>query len=283
MNHPSRLIAVALLTLRGAEMATAQESATVTRQDQNLAPMTSYVPKTASCRGVAIVSPGAGGSEDGYQYLGRTMSHLGYLTVVLGHQESGRRALRQHVRSHGLRDGLSELTTDAAAYRGRLLDIAAARQWATTQCDASDSVLIGHSMGAATAMMEAGARNNLGISGSDAFTSYIALSPQGSGAIFPKKAWSDIRRPVLLLTGTRDSELGGGSWQTRTEPYLNMPAGCKWLGVIDGASHMNFAGNGLSRQTEALTTRLIGAFLEARRQGDCSPPVPTRGLHVQSK
>lgn len=283
MNTSSRIFSVALLILLTVGVATAQETGSLPRQDQKLTPVTTYLPKTASCRGVAIISPGAGGTESGYQYLGRAMSSIGYLALVLGHQESGRRALREQVRGTGLREGLSELITDTTAYRGRLMDIAAAKQWAATKCEASQSVLIGHSMGAATTMMEAGARNNLGIMGADSFASYIALSPQGSGSIFPKNAWSDIKRPVLILTGTRDNELGGASWQTRTEPYLNMSTGCKWLGVIDGASHTNFAGNGMSRQTEALTIHLIDSFLDALHRGNCSPPAQRRGLHVQSK
>ena len=126
-------------------------------------------------------------------------------------------------------------------------------------------------MGAATVMIEAGARNKVGVQGADSFNAYIALSPQGNGSIFPENAWSGIRRPVLLITGTRDTELGGASWETRTEPFTNMPPGCKWLGVIDGASHLNLAGNGMSRKTETLTVQTISAFLDGIHTGDCSP------------
>ncbi len=163
------------------------------------------------------------------------------------------------------------------------MDIAAAKQWAATKCHATESILIGHSMGAATTMMEAGARNSLGMKGTDAFDAYIVLSPQGTGSIFPQNAWTDIKHPVLSLTGTRDDELGGASWETRTEPYMNMPAGCKWLGVIDGATHMNFAGNGMSRRTEALTTQIIGSFLDGVHRGDCKAPRQHHGIDVQSK
>ena len=144
-------------------------------------------------------------------------------------------------------------------------------------------MLVGHSMGAATTMMEAGARNRLGMAGANTFDAYIALSPQGVGSIFPPGAWSAIDRPVLSITGTRDDELGGGSWRTRTEPYANMPPGCKWLAVIDGATHMNLAGNGMSRQTQALAVQVIGAFLEGVRQGDCRAPAKQVGIDVQAK
>ena len=162
------------------------------------------------------------------------------------------------------------------------MDITAARQWAQGRCQGADTVLVGHSMGAATTLKEAGARNKLGLSG-QAFGTYIALSPQGAGSIFPPHAWSDLQRPVLSITGTCDDELGGGSWQTRTEPYRDMPPGCKWLAVIDGATHMNLAGNGLARNTQALTTQVIGDFLDGVQRGNCRAPRAHHGMTIESK
>jgi predicted dienelactone hydrolase len=275
-----RSAAVLLSTLAGT--AAGQEPLSIAVPDRTPVPVMAYHPG-GSCRGIAIISPGAGGSETGYGYLGETFSSLGYLAVVVGHQESGRRALRERLRGNGLRQGLAKLIKDPEAYRSRFAEIAAARRWAQPRCNASESVLIGHSMGAATTMIEAGARNLLGVSGTDAFNVYIALSPQGTGSIFPPDAWSGIAKPVLSLTGTRDGELGGGPWETRTEPYGNMPAGCKWLGVIDGAAHLNFAGNGLSGKVEALTSQAIGAFLEGVHRGDCRVPGSTPGMALQGK
>ena len=283
MSKCSRTFLAGALLLLVAGGAFGQEAVSLTRQDQSAVPVTAYSPKSADCRGIAIISPGAGGSEKGYQYLGEAMSSLGYLAVVVGHQESGRRALREHLRGNDLREGLAELITDPNAYRGRFMDIAASKQWAQAKCNTGESVLVGHSMGAATVMLEAGARNKLGMKGTDSFSAYIALSPQGTGSIFPQNAWADIKRPVLSLTGTRDRELAGASWETRTEPYMNMPAGCKWLGVIDDATHMNFAGIGMLRGTEALTAQVIGSFLDGIHQGDCKAPRKKHGIDIQSK
>ena len=246
-------------------------------------PVLAYPPHSASCRGVALVSPGAGGSENGYAYLGAGMSGLGYLTVVMGHRESGRQALHNQIEANGLREGLAELITEPDAYKGRWLDISAAKSWAQSQCSGKESILLGHSMGAATAMMEAGAQNNLGLYGAKSFDVYIALSPQGVGSIFPNNAWSMIQRPVLTITGTKDTELGGASWEKRTEPFANMQPGCKWLAVIDNASHMNFAGRGFARKTEMLTMDVINAYLEGVHRGDCKAPEQKNGLKVQFK
>ena len=264
-------------------VALGQEAHSLKRQDQQDVPVTAYKPLTAKCQGVAIISPGAGGSEQGYRYLGEALSVWGYWAVVVGHQDSGRNALREQVRSHGLRQGLAQLIAEPQAYNSRLMDIAAAQQWAQSQCAGGLSVLIGHSMGAATTMIEAGARNKLGVQGSHGFAAYIALSPQGVGTVFAPDAWSGIAQPVLSITGTRDQELGGASWRTRTEPYHNMPAGCKWLGVIDGATHMNFAGHGASAQTQALTTRIINAFLDGIERGDCKLAQPIQGMALDTK
>jgi predicted dienelactone hydrolase len=283
MHGMCRIFSILALIAFAFGDAIAQEVVSIYRQDQNALFITAYRAEGTLCKGIAVISPGAGGSEKGYGYLGAAMSSIGYLAVVVGHRESGRTALREHIRSNGLREGLADLITDPAAYRGRFMDIAAAKEWASRRCNGSESILIGHSMGAATTMMEAGARNNLGMSGGDSFNAYIALSPQGSGSIFPKNAWAEIKRPVLMLTGTRDSELGGGALETRTEPFSNLPAGCKWLGVIEKASHMNFAGNGVSRQTETLTVETIRAFLDAMHRGDCKIQASSAGIELQSK
>lgn len=263
--------------------AAAQEPVTLVRHDQVTVPAIAYAPPAGHCRGVAIVSHGAGGSEKGYRYLGQALASMGHLAVVVGHPESGRAALFAHTRGRSLREGLAALITDPAAYHGRYLDIAAARRWATARCSGHGSVLVGHSMGAATTLLAAGARNRLGLAAIAAFDAYIALSPQGSGPIFTEQAWSDIRPPVLLLTGTRDDELGGGTWQVRTEAFASLPAGCKWLGVIDGATHMHFAGNGASQRTEAITLPVIQAFLDGARRGDCSVLPPLAGIELRWK
>ena len=62
-----------------------------------------------------------------------------------------------------------------------------------------------------------------------------------------------------------------------------MPAGCKWLGVIEGATHMNFAGIGRSRSVEAMTAQTIGAFLEGVHRGDCRLEKPIDGIEIDTK
>jgi hypothetical protein len=134
MRHIYRLIVLGALAQWAPSAALSQEVIQVARQDKVVVSMTAYGPRGRDCRGVAIISPGAGGSEHGYRYLGEAMSSLGYFAVVIGHPESGRKAVREHVRGNGLREGLAELITEPEAYRGRFMDIAVSRQWTKGRC-----------------------------------------------------------------------------------------------------------------------------------------------------
>jgi len=264
-------------------VAVAQELVQAPRKDGNETPLRVYTPNAAGCAPLALISPGAGGSENGYKYLAEGMHDDGWRAIVMGHKESGSAALRSDMReARGIKRGLQELVNDPKAYDARLMDIAAALKWAGSSCKAPYVALLGHSMGARTVLLEAGAKTTLNIKGLDRFDAYVALSPDGPGPMFPENAWSGIRKPVLLLTGTRDGSLDG-DWHTRTIPYDSMPSGCKWLGVIDGATHMNFAGGGVAGNTEKLTLLETKAFLAGLRGGKCQAPVQAEGITVKSK
>jgi len=277
-RHLLALLALALL----AQGARGQESDALTRGDGASVPVRVYGTGGAACRGVAILSPGAGGTEKGLSYLAEALGRDGWLSVVAGHRESGPSALRADLRGRELKDALLRLTTDRSAYEARSMDLGTALDWARSRCASHYGVLVGHSMGAATVMLEAGADNKLGLSGTDRFDAYVAMSPQGPGSLFPEGAWRRIAKPMLMLTGTRDGALEG-DWSTRTVPYDEMPAGCKWLGVIDGAKHMDFGGRGRSRDVESLTVRAAEAFLDSAASGGCGPLPEADGIAYRRK
>lgn len=281
--HLTITLMISLAWLIFSNAAIAQELISLQRKDGKTSSSMHYKPATSRCKGIAIVSHGAGGSERGYGYIGKALASMGYATIVVGHEESGLAALKAHASGKSVRDGLASLITDAVAYQARFLEIESARIWARQGCDSKVEILIGHSMGAATVMLQAGARNKLNLSETSTFTAYIAISPQGSGLIFPKNAWSDINHPVLLITGTLDDEIGGLNWESRVEPFTNMKSGCKWLSVINGSNHMNFAGRGISQKTETLTMQVIGDFLHAFNSGDCSKHQPIAGMTLTVK
>lgn len=270
----------------------AQQRVDAPRSDGHTTPLLVYqaVGTGSGCASLAIVSHGAGGSENGYRYLAEAMSREGFTTIVMGHRESGLAALRADMMADGIHNGIQALVADANAEQARLLDVSAALKWADRQCHAPFRVLLGHSMGAETTMLEAGARNMIGVTsppaGRDRFDAYVALSPEGPGVVFPDHAWSGIHKPMLILTGTRDQSLKGGP-EARLIPWTGLPGTsgrCQWEGVIDGATHMNFAGAGLGHErVEPLITQTIHSFLDGVRGGSCRLPAAVPGIALKSK
>lgn len=283
MHRPDTAVAFTVLLALVASCAAGQQLVQAAREDGASTPLRVYPPSNDACAPLALISPGAGGDENGYQYLAEGMQANGWRAIVIGHKESGAAALRSDMReAKGVKSGLNALVNDPKAYNARLMDITAALKWAASSCKAPFVALLGHSMGARTVMVEAGAKNNFGIKGPDRFEAYVALSPDGPGRMFPENAWSEIRKPVLMLTGTRDKGLDG-SWKSRTVPYQSLPGGCKWLGVIDEASHLNFAGVGFAGSTDKLVLLETKAFLNSLRSGHCGNPVQANGITMQSK
>lgn len=289
-HHPSILLSLTVFCL--ASSLFAQKHLNAPRSDGQSTPFMVYSAVTtgSGCAPLAVISHGAGGSEYGYRYLAQGMAQLGYTAVVMGHRESGFAALQSDIRQSGFLPGLTALVADPTAERDRLLDVGAVLKWSDTQCHAPFRVLLGHSMGAETVMLEAGASNivNLGSPPADQnrFDAYVALSPEGTGVVFSANSWSGIHRPMLILTGTRDQSLKGGA-QARLIPWTNLPgtpSHCQWEGVIDGATHMNFAGTGIgSDRVEPLVTQTIGEFLAGVRARQCTLPSPTNGMNLQAK
>ena len=270
----------------------AQQRLSVPRADGQSTPLMVYsaVGAGSGCAPLAVISHGAGGSENGYRYLAEGMAQLGYTAIVMGHHESGLGALGADMLEDGFKPGIQALVTDPEAEQARFLDVGAALKWADSQCHAPFRVLLGHSMGAETAMLEAGAKNIISVSyppaGRDRFDAYVALSPEGPGIVYPDDAWRGIQKPMLILSGTRDQSLKGGP-QARLIPFTGLPdtaSHCQWEGVIDGATHMNFAGSGPGSSTvEPLVTQTIAAFLSGVRIHACTLPEPVNGMTLKAK
>ena len=287
------VVCAAAITCLLTPVLTAQARVSAPRADGHSTPLLVYTAAASGpgCAPLAVISHGAGGSESGYRYLAEVMSEAGFRTIVMGHQESGLNALRSDIRAKGLRQGVTALVANPEAEKARLLDVGAALQWAAAQCKPSFRVLLGHSMGAETVMLEAGAKNMIGVAsppaGQDRFDAYVALSPEGPGVVFPEHAWSKIRKPILILTGTRDQSLKGGP-QARQIPWHELPgsgaARCQWMGVLEDATHMNFAGNGFgAARVEQIVVKTTASFLNGVRGERCTRPLPVVGMTLQAK
>ncbi len=91
---------------------------------------------------------------------------------------------------------------------------------------------------------------------------------------------------MLILTGTRDRATEGGP-ESRQIPWSDLPGTrqhCQWLAVIDGATHMNFAGSGFGASAvESKVTDTIAAFLAGVRKSACAEPAAIEGLTLRIK
>jgi len=273
-----------LLALLAPHAGHAQNHVDVARADGQTTPLLVFDPPQApACPPLILLSHGAGGSEQrGLRYLGEALARDGWRAIAIGHRESGLEPLRKDISDAGFKQGLRDLVSDARAYRARFMDIDAALQWSEAKCHAPFKALAGHSMGAITVMLEAGARNKLGLKGHGGFDAYVALSPEGPGAVFPENAWQPIRAPMLLITGTRDRGLEG-DYHWRERAFDGLAPGCNALAVIDGGSHMNFGGLDPGGRVTAKTARLVSAFLDARRERRCARLVAEDGVTLRAK
>ena len=285
MRSRWRCRAYVILLLACASAACAQEKVSAPRADGAQVPLLVYEPARANgCPPLVLLSPGAGGDERGLRYLGEALSAEDWRAISIGHRESGPAALRRDIaQMHGIHAGLEKMVTDPALYRARFMDIAAARQWAQSRCRTPFTVLVGHSMGAHTVQLEAGARNKAGLKPDGGFDAYIALSPSGPDAVFAADSGAGIRPPILMITGTRDDGLGG-SYRWRMRAFDALPTGhCDRLAIIDGATHMNLAGAFFAGKTKAAVVSLIESWLDGVRAGRCAPPPRLKGVKVTTK
>lgn len=138
----------------------------------------------------------------------------------------------------------------------------------------------GHSFGAITTQAIAGQRYPLAAANGYAdprVTAAIAFSPSPAFSARDADAFGTIRMPFFSITGTADVVpiTPGITAEDRQRPYRAMPAGGKYLLVLDGANHMEFNGQDTLRNgmrpdphVRAVTIAATTAFWRATLLGD---------------
>lgn len=277
MTFPVVILGAMIVNL----VAFAANSSSAMRADGHATPFTEYRMTNAECPALAIISHGFGGNERGLPNLAAMLANNGFRVLVMGHQESGPAQLRAVLKAKDRRAALIKAAGDPAAFRARFLDLDAIWKMATTICRPPFSLFIGHSMGAQTVMMEASAKARIGPMGRDRFDAYVALSPQGVGLRFNLGAWAQIRKPVLMITGTKDKGVDG-DYTTRLSAFHGLPTGLKWLAIVKGASHMNLGERGFGRKVR-LIPGIVIEFASNARAGRDLAPRPVSGVEFHSK
>jgi predicted dienelactone hydrolase len=196
-----------------------------------------------------VFSHGFGATRGAYVGLSSHWASQGYVVIKPAHSDSGKlqssSALeawrdqtpadwRNRVRDiKTILDGLDRVEENYPELKGKI--------------DRTKIAAGGHSYGAFTAMLLAGAKTFPGaVSYADPrVKAIVAMSPQGPSETFglTNDSFSDVRVPVLFMTGTFDRGLADSETpEWRRQAFELAPAGDKWLIVMEGLRHASFTG-----------------------------------------
>jgi predicted dienelactone hydrolase len=259
-------------------------------------PAVLYLPKglsSADAKKVPLVvfSHGLGGSRYGYSHLGKFWASNGIATVALQHPGSDRAIWTSQ--------GFSVLSSLKSAAN---LDNAVARAVDVTfaidtlmgddsvkdRIDFSKLAVAGHSFGANTALLSAGAQfyqdNKLTSYGDKRIKAAVVLSaPALPASENANEVYGKIRIPTLHLTGTHDHTPIPGAVTTaemRRQPYDAIQGASKYLGVYDGGRHSMFNDRTRDATSEAIKESARVTSLQFFRSVFDSPDIQAKYLEV---
>lgn len=226
-------------------------------------PLRVYLPVASSARPVVLFSHGLGGNCKGSAFLGKHWSARGYVAVFVQHPGSDDSLWRDQP----LAKRMSELRKGASAanFLLRVQDVPAALDQLAKWNDEKDHPLAGrldlehvgmsgHSFGGVTTEAVSGQALPTGRQPyTDArIKAAIVFSPSSPRRGDPKRAFSKVKLPWLLMTGTLDTALiGDQTVETRLAVYPALPAGDKYQLVLDKAEHSAFTDRALPGDRQA--------------------------------
>ncbi|MGL4573360.1 MAG: alpha/beta hydrolase family protein [Burkholderiaceae bacterium] len=234
---------------------------------------------------LVVFSHGLGGSRMGYSYLGRHWASQGFASLHVQHTGSDRSVWSGSTweRFTKLRAAASD---DNALARAKDVSFAITSILADAdfapQIDAKEIAVAGHSYGANTALLLAGAqvtyqRKPLSLLDSRIKAAIIMSAPPFHGQGDMKRILASVQIPTLHLTGTEDNISVPGyasRLEDRVEVFEAVGASAKLLAVFDGGTHSIFtdrtdrAGPELNKAVKAITRDLSAAFLRVTLRGE---------------
>lgn len=203
-------------------------------------------PKDPGKYPLIILSHGLGGSKDGLLPLSEFWARHGFIVIQPTHSDSMKYA-NAETRQQFLKGNLAGMARD---WQSRPADVelildsiekVIAAAGMKSRPDMSKIGMSGHSFGAHTTMLLAGAE--VGLVRKQSFRDprikcAVMISPQGKGAQFRENSWKNCKIPMMTISGSEDRDpLAKQDPEWRKDPYNYSPPGNKYLVWIDGANH----------------------------------------------
>jgi len=226
-------------------------------------PVLVYLPASREAAPVVLFSHGLGGSREGNAFMGRHWAARGYVVVFLQHPGSDTSVWQDVPPLKRMAE--MQRAASAANYLLRVKDVPAVLdelgRWNGAdghplyrRLDLTRIGMSGHSFGAVTTQAVSGQSAARGLISytDERIRAAIAFSPSSPRAGDPQQAFSTVRIPWLLITGTKDeSPIGGQTLESRFEVFPALPPGNKYELVLEGAEHSAFTDRALPGDTEA--------------------------------
>jgi predicted dienelactone hydrolase len=251
---------------------------------QRPVPVRLYLPADGALQGLPLVvfSHGIGGSRRGYSYIGRHLAGQGMAALHVQHVGSDRALWGGSVFSLV---GRLQAAAQTAEAKARTLDVRFAIDQLLRErpglVDANRIAMAGHSYGANTSLLLAGAA----IPGEEPLTdpriraAVFISAPPLHGVAEPDRvvALAAIRLPTLHVTATDDVIRVPGYTSVAAERVALFEAtgsAVKSLAVFEGGSHSVFtdrAGTGgavANPRIKVATKELVAAFVQGQFSGD---------------
>ncbi len=203
---------------------------------------------------VIVFSPSARASARSVDPLARFWATRGFAVLVPGHADAAGAPAGD---PDDARESSADATPDPRAWEASARDVAfvaAATGAIETRVDGLklDEARLGvggQSFGAFTAMLLAGAtvdvsKKERAKSFADPLPkAFLLISPPGKGQQgLTEKSWTAVERPLMVVTGTRDSGTKNQDASWRLDAYQLSAAGDKFAIFIEGAGHASMTG-----------------------------------------
>ena len=220
-------------------------------------PLRVDLPESKQPAPIVLFSHGLGGSRDGNHFMGDHWAGRGYVAVFLQHPGSDTSVWRDVP----LRERMSSMR-DAASGKNLMLrceDVQTTldqlAKWNGTaghplfgRLDLDHVGMSGHSFGAQTTQAVSGQTFPLNVSKvDDRIDAAIAFSPGSPAAGSKSQAFSSVKIPWMLMTGTNDvAAIGGQTLESRLAVYPSLPLSIdKFELVLKDAEHSAFTDRAL--------------------------------------